>query len=555
MTAQLSSLVDRARQGDGKAIAELINQSLQPQGIVAKVVVRDGVIKVLLEGASVPDEQTMVPFVQQGVAALELPGETLLVMGRTQGSSAPAWSQSIAMRSPVVEAAAENQAATPTIDPVDDPQLAKIIAHLNQTLGTDSITFDASLSDRLLKVMAKTDQLLEGDKFAKLVREQLMTLKLSGIDAVQVYKQKTRGNSCYKLKEFDLVASVAKPETDESESHQSSHSNSHHSSSQSGAARSHPSRVQFDSAPSSSGSSSSGSRSKAQYTIPVLIAVGVATLLFVVSIHFLGKSATAAELCKSSKESPAQCQLAVQLVGSEAIQAFGATSTDFTDEATQQSISGCKDIALRGGSPMRERNSNQTIKSQKTTEVFTGILLSDIETADIKSPRITTGRVACVAHHTPDEAEILAYDKIPTAWPQQAYQPKRSVVMGERMMRTLKVHNNYVKFGSMTLFTAIGLLVVSILNLGIQVYSLSALIQTSAILGTVEALMSMVPGIGFVGGIPLTAVALLITSHFVKDLRIDWASGYQRVASGVIVILAMRMVLNLVLLWVIMSLV
>jgi uncharacterized membrane protein YvlD (DUF360 family) len=112
-----------------------------------------------------------------------------------------------------------------------------------------------------------------------------------------------------------------------------------------------------------------------------------------------------------------------------------------------------------------------------------------------------------------------------------------------------------IQFGAFTIFTAIGLGIVAFFNLGMQFYSLKAIFQTACVLGFVEALMYPIPGMAFVRGVPFTSVALLITSYWVKDFRIDWAAGYRLVGGGVFVILTVRFVLTWVLLGTILSIV
>jgi hypothetical protein len=85
-----------------------------------------------------------------------------------------------------------------------------IAAHLNQSIATEGIMFEASLDEKILKITVKTEQIVESDTISKSVRDELLKLKLTNIDLVQLYKQKLRRNNCYKLNEFTII-SAAEP--------------------------------------------------------------------------------------------------------------------------------------------------------------------------------------------------------------------------------------------------------------------------------------------------------------------------------------------------------
>lgn len=94
------NLISAAKQGDTRAIAALINQSLRSQGIVAKVTVQENILKVLLESDPVPDKKAMVPFLRKGIdqmAILSISG--LVIYGRKTGDRSPSWSESFSLRS------------------------------------------------------------------------------------------------------------------------------------------------------------------------------------------------------------------------------------------------------------------------------------------------------------------------------------------------------------------------------------------------------------------------------------------------------------------------
>jgi hypothetical protein len=80
-----------AKQGNPKALATLINQSLKSKNITAKVGVKNDCIQILLESAQVPDQEAMVSFIRNGLIKLEVPLNTVKVYGRKIGEENPAW--------------------------------------------------------------------------------------------------------------------------------------------------------------------------------------------------------------------------------------------------------------------------------------------------------------------------------------------------------------------------------------------------------------------------------------------------------------------------------
>ncbi len=91
-----------AKQGNPKALATLINQSLKPKNITAKVSLKDDCLQVLLESAQIPKQQAMVSFIRNGLTRMEVESiRTVKVYGRQLGEESPAWSESFEMVSEV----------------------------------------------------------------------------------------------------------------------------------------------------------------------------------------------------------------------------------------------------------------------------------------------------------------------------------------------------------------------------------------------------------------------------------------------------------------------
>ncbi|MBE9100590.1 retropepsin-like aspartic protease family protein [Vacuolonema iberomarrocanum] len=90
-----------ARAGDPEAIAQLLNHALKPKAIKAKVTRGGDRLKVMLEGASVPDETAMVAYLRKSLTRLGATGlNGVQVYGRQAFAAKPAWMQQFTLTPP-----------------------------------------------------------------------------------------------------------------------------------------------------------------------------------------------------------------------------------------------------------------------------------------------------------------------------------------------------------------------------------------------------------------------------------------------------------------------
>lgn len=67
------NLLELAKQGDEKAIAELMNRHLQSKGITTKTHIYNGCLQIILESEQAPNQQELVAFVRKGMLGLGVP--------------------------------------------------------------------------------------------------------------------------------------------------------------------------------------------------------------------------------------------------------------------------------------------------------------------------------------------------------------------------------------------------------------------------------------------------------------------------------------------------
>lgn len=87
-------LVEMAKQGKPKAIALLINQLLQPKGITATAGFKEGWLHVILESATVPNQQATAIYIHKKLCTLKSQSLThVKIHGRQLGNKTVAWTQ------------------------------------------------------------------------------------------------------------------------------------------------------------------------------------------------------------------------------------------------------------------------------------------------------------------------------------------------------------------------------------------------------------------------------------------------------------------------------
>ncbi|MBW4490749.1 MAG: type IV pilin-like G/H family protein [Trichocoleus desertorum ATA4-8-CV12] len=97
MTQQTTPL-ERAKQGDPQAIADLMNRSLSPKGIKIKASVSGDCLMLVAESQSVPDHQMVTDYIRKGMAGLGAePIKRVIIKGQAIGSNTPKWRENLSL--------------------------------------------------------------------------------------------------------------------------------------------------------------------------------------------------------------------------------------------------------------------------------------------------------------------------------------------------------------------------------------------------------------------------------------------------------------------------
>lgn len=86
------NVLEIAKQGNAKAIAALVHQSLKRRDITVRAALKDNCLHVVLESVQTPDQQALVPFVRQAVIELKVKAiKAMRIYGRQRGKEFSSW--------------------------------------------------------------------------------------------------------------------------------------------------------------------------------------------------------------------------------------------------------------------------------------------------------------------------------------------------------------------------------------------------------------------------------------------------------------------------------
>jgi hypothetical protein len=237
----MTQVLELAKQGDAQAINALVNRSLNPQGITAKVICQGDQMKIRLESLDIPDKENLTKYLIQGLSKIGVAISYLEVYGKRTGQEGYAWTRAFQVEgtqfTPV--AAGNSAAPTPIADaPIaaDNPFLASTPAPTGkpkssmQGMRQDDILAQAqdgnleaietivraALADKedlvplielngdVLKVTIETKQFLDGQSFCGEFGTKMNVLAGGVIKELEIYKRKSEKNAPFLMKKTGL---------------------------------------------------------------------------------------------------------------------------------------------------------------------------------------------------------------------------------------------------------------------------------------------------------------------------------------------------------------
>ncbi len=232
----MTQVLELAKQGDAKAINALVNRSLKPQGITAKVLCQADQMKILVESLDIPDKNHLTNYLIQGLTKIGVTLSYLEIYGKRTGQDGYAWTRAFQVEgekfTPV--AAGNSAAPAPVADAADNPSLATAPASKPkssmQGMRQDDILAQAQdgnleaiativraaladkedlvplieLNGHCLKVTIETKQFLDGQSFCGEFGTKMNVLAGGVIQELEIYKRKSEKNAPFLMKKTGL---------------------------------------------------------------------------------------------------------------------------------------------------------------------------------------------------------------------------------------------------------------------------------------------------------------------------------------------------------------
>jgi hypothetical protein len=236
-----SQVLELAQQGDAKAISALINRSLNPQGITAKVICQADQMKILVESLDIPDKAHLTQYLTQGLSKIGVSLRHLEIYGKRDGQKEYAWTKAFQVEGDRFTPVAIGQAPAPIVDSAiddaatDNPFLAptagkRSVAGLSQddilaqAQGGNPAAIEtivrAALADKedlvplielngdVLKVTIETKQFLDGPAFCGEFGTKMNVLAGGVIKELAIYKRKSEKNAPFLMKQVTLFTAA-----------------------------------------------------------------------------------------------------------------------------------------------------------------------------------------------------------------------------------------------------------------------------------------------------------------------------------------------------------
>jgi len=104
MNPNQQNLLELAKEGNARAIAALINYSLQSKGISTKVNLKGSCLQILVESDKALDQEPITQFLVRGIKKLNIePIDSIKIFGKQNGQDFPDWTQDIPLKNNLKE--------------------------------------------------------------------------------------------------------------------------------------------------------------------------------------------------------------------------------------------------------------------------------------------------------------------------------------------------------------------------------------------------------------------------------------------------------------------
>ena len=171
------NLPQLAKQGDPNAIADLISQFL-PEGIKARVSLKQDCLKVMLESAEAPDQTTSIECVRKVIENSSAESiRQVKVYGRELGEDFPSWQEEFAISPQSVPSVAE-------LAKQGDVQAISTL--VTQWVNDSRVMAKVSLKNSCLQIMLEAAEFPDQVTLVSCIHENLQGLKIDGCTQLKI---------------------------------------------------------------------------------------------------------------------------------------------------------------------------------------------------------------------------------------------------------------------------------------------------------------------------------------------------------------------------------
>ncbi len=566
------TVLQRAKQGEPDAIAQLMNRTLNQRAAHVKVNRCGSEYRFLVESDQVPNKQATVKWIQQGLDKLAIPTmQTAIIYGKSRHSNKFNWQHNLPIN---VNANGSSSAQLQDLDNLVSPsqRVAQIVLLFTKLPDTEQKALIAHIDPLVSNNIAVSPQpTLESASKAWLAEALALDntyLPLLFLWLGRYSEHPTKAVQCL----HKILGNAAQNSSVTTDSATMAALGAVVEMSLAGKGT-----VVLPTTPRHRLQPTEKVLSSKDSWMPVWVLPSVWAMCLMITIIFSIESANAIGrypiVCLDTAH-PELCGLAAQITDNEkllvkvikrAVPVTRQIQATVVENCEKYSHGVAKASKATAYLPKTSRKSDILLDSE-TTEISRGVLLTDVTQIDIKTANQLV-RVACVDYVVDYDAEgkglpprkiayprRIASSEIPITWPQEPFSLSPT-------KKAVKVYNTFVVFGSSTLFTAIGIFVAIMFCPCYTCYTLKGVYQIASMLGATEAVATMfmllpgepilptmpffsTAGLGALLFVPMTVVAIGLSSCFVKDFNIDWANGHNSIFKGAMIIIGIRFLLS-----------
>ncbi|NJL83290.1 MAG: hypothetical protein HC890_10670 [Chloroflexaceae bacterium] len=178
------ALLHLAQQGNGQAIAALLNRRLYGEGIAATVSLQDERLHIILESSPVAPKALAVSLIRQELAQVKLAAIAITIEGRRNGQQLPRWRETL--RCSRTTAAPADRSPPSLHQRARQGDRQAIAALLEQGLQHKGITVKVHKQGNRFEIQVESRQSLEPALVLTLIERELRQLQLSFLSSAVV---------------------------------------------------------------------------------------------------------------------------------------------------------------------------------------------------------------------------------------------------------------------------------------------------------------------------------------------------------------------------------